>query len=97
MRKDWPRSTPTQYFNVSGEKGANRRNANKQIFMAKIILKYDIIELKNLLLKVKYATDALEKVRNQIALSNSTAGKCTSMQAIKQPEHGRISTIKEQK
>ena len=45
----------------------------------------------------KYATDALEKVRNQIALSNSTAGKCTSMQVIKQPENGRISTIKEQK
>ena len=30
--------------------------------------------------------DILEKVLNQIVLSNSTLGKCTAMQVIKQPE-----------
>ena len=39
----------------------------------------------------------LERVLNQIVLSNSTVGKCTPMQVIKQPEHGRTSTTEEQK
>ena len=34
---------------------------------------------------------------NMIALSNPTVGKCTTMEIIKQTEHGRISTTKEQK
>ena len=42
-------------------------------------------------------TSGLERVLNQITLSNSTAGKCTPMQNMKQPEHGRTSTTKEQK
>ena len=37
------------------------------------------------------------RVLNRITLCNSTAGKCTHMQVIKQSEHGRISTTKEQK
>ena len=41
--------------------------------------------------------DILERVLNQIALSNSTTGKCAPMQVIKPPEHGRTSTTKEQK
>ena len=41
--------------------------------------------------------DILERMLNRIALSNSTAGKCAPMQVIKQPEHGRTSTTKEQK
>ena len=41
--------------------------------------------------------DILERLLNQIALSNSTAGKCASIQVIKQPEHGGTSTIEEQK
>ena len=41
--------------------------------------------------------DILEKVLNWITLSNSTAGKCTPMQVIKQAEHGRTSTTEEQK
>ena len=39
----------------------------------------------------------LERVLNQIALSNSTLGKCTPMQVVKQLEHGRTSTNEEQK
>ena len=39
--------------------------------------------------------DILERVLNQILLSNSTAGKCEPMQVTKQPEHGRTSTTKE--
>ena len=35
--------------------------------------------------------DILERVLNRIALSNSTAGKCTPMPVIKQPEHWRSS------
>ena len=42
-------------------------------------------------------SDILERVLNQIALFNSTAGKCAPMQVIKQPEHGRTSTMEEQK
>ena len=34
---------------------------------------------------------------NMIALSNPTVGKCTTMEIIKQTEHGRPSTTKEQK
>ena len=41
--------------------------------------------------------DILKRVLNQIVLSNSTVGKCALMQVIKQPEHGRISLIEEQK
>ena len=41
--------------------------------------------------------DILERVLKSIMLSRSTAGKCTPMQVIKQPEHGRTSTTKEQK
>ena len=41
--------------------------------------------------------DILERVLNRIVLSNSTAGKCTPMQVIKQPEHGRTSTTEEKK
>ena len=41
--------------------------------------------------------DILERVLNRIALSNSTAGKCTHMHVIKQLEHGRTSTTEEQK
>ena len=41
--------------------------------------------------------DILERVLNWIALSNSTAGKSAPMQVIKQPEHWRTSTTKEQK
>ena len=75
MRKDWPRWTPTQYFNVSGEKGANRRNTNKQIFMAKIILKYDIIELKNLLLKVENKSlESLNLFQKALGPGKNTAG-----------------------
>ena len=45
-----------------------------------------------------YATGTLAPWKGcQIALSNSTAGKCVPMQVIKQPEHGRTSTTKEQK
>ena len=40
-------------------------------------------------------SDTLEWVLNWIALSNSTAGKCASMQVIKQPEHRRASTTGE--
>ena len=36
------------------------------------------------------------RVLNWLALSNSTAGKCTPMQVIKQLEHGRTSTTKKQ-
>ena len=39
----------------------------------------------------------LEMVLNQIMLSSSTAGKSTSMQVIKQPEHRRTSITEEQK
>ena len=39
----------------------------------------------------------LERVLNQIALSNSTMEKCPSMQVKKQRKHGRTSTIEEQK
>ena len=39
-----------------------------------------------------YATGTLERILNWIRLSNLTAGKCTPMQVIKQPEHGRTST-----
>ena len=39
----------------------------------------------------------LERVVNQIALSNFTEGKCASMQVTKQPEHVRASTTEEQK
>ena len=41
--------------------------------------------------------DFLERVLNWTAFFNSTAEKCTPMQVIKQPEHGRMSTTKEQK
>ena len=41
--------------------------------------------------------DNLGRVLNRIALSNSIAGKCTPMQVIKQAEHGKTSTTKEQK
>ena len=41
--------------------------------------------------------DILERVLNQIALSNSTVGKCVPMQVTKQTEHGRTSTTKKQK
>ena len=41
--------------------------------------------------------DILERVLNQITLSNSTAWKCAPMQVIKQPQNGRTSTKKEQK
>ena len=41
--------------------------------------------------------DILKRVLNWIALSNSTAGKSAPMHVIKQPEHGRTSTTKEQK
>ena len=34
---------------------------------------------------------------NMIALSNPTVGKCTTMEIMKQTEHGRTSTTKEQK
>ena len=47
-----------------------------------------------------YATGTLatlEKVLSWIMLSNSTAGKCAPMRIIKQPEHGRTTTTKEQK
>ena len=48
-----------------------------------------------------YATGILtplkepETMLNQTVLSNSTAGKWAAMQAEKQPEHGRASTLKE--
>ena len=41
--------------------------------------------------------DILERVLNQIALSNSTAGKCAPIQVVKQPEHRKTSTTEEQK
>ena len=41
--------------------------------------------------------DILERVLNQITLSNSTAWKCAPMQVIKQSQNGRTSTNKEQK
>ena len=41
--------------------------------------------------------DILERVLNQIALSNLTVGKCVPMQVIKEPEHRRTSTTEEQK
>ena len=49
------------------------------------------------------ATDILtpcqgpDTMLNWIMLFNSTVGKCTTMQVVKQPEHGRASTTKEQK
>ena len=39
----------------------------------------------------------LDRVLNQITLSNSTVGKCAITQVIKQAEHGRTSTTKEEK
>ena len=36
-------------------------------------------------------------VLNWISLSVSTAGKCTPIQPVKQPEHRRASTFEEQK
>ena len=41
--------------------------------------------------------DIVERALNRTALSNSTMGKCASIQVIKQPEHGRTSATKEQK
>ena len=41
--------------------------------------------------------DILGRVLSRIPLSNSTMGKCAHMQVIKQPEHGKNSTTKEQK
>ena len=41
--------------------------------------------------------DILERVLNWIELSNSTMGKYTPMQVMKQPKHGRTSTTEEQK
>ena len=41
--------------------------------------------------------DFLERVLNRIALPNSTVGKCALMQVIKQPQHVRTSTTKDQK
>ena len=40
--------------------------------------------------------EILERVLNEIVLSNSTPGNCRSMQVVKQPEHGKASTSKEQ-
>ena len=39
--------------------------------------------------------EILERVLNQIVLSNSTLGNFSPMQVIKQPEHGTTSTTEE--
>ena len=41
--------------------------------------------------------DILERMLKRIALSSSTAGKCTPIQVMKQPEHEKTSTTEEQK
>ena len=38
-----------------------------------------------------------DSMLNRIALSISTAEKCSPMQVVKQPEHGKASTTEEQK
>ena len=74
---------------VTKLRSKSRLHANTDIYWRKQLNRQAHLELCH------RNPDILEKVLHQITLSNSTAGKSTLRQVIKQPQHGRTSPTKE--